>query len=75
VNTEYLKNVILHFMSSSEPAEKKSLTPVICAVLRFTAEEQRSIMAAIDREVTNVVADATAEGAANLLRFNFSSLW
>lgn len=39
VNLEYLKNIILRYLNAQTVAEKKSLVPVIAAVLELTGDE------------------------------------
>ena len=48
VSNEYLKNVVFHFMSATQRADKMRLMPVIGTILKFTEKELRSIAAAVD---------------------------
>ena len=44
VNMEYLKNIVVQFMSfQSGSSEHQSLTPVLATLLQFTPEDLRSI--------------------------------
>ena len=52
VNIEYLKNIMLSYLNAKTIAEKKSLVPVIGAVLELTHEEQNSAIKTIDDSVS-----------------------
>ncbi|RMX69009.1 hypothetical protein DD238_005233 [Peronospora effusa] len=46
LNIEYLKNVVIKYIESQVPREKEQLVPVIAALLSFTPQEHRQVMAA-----------------------------
>jgi chromosome segregation ATPase len=50
VNLEYLKHVILSFLNAKSHLEKKTLLPVIGAVLCLTPQEQQQTMQQLDQE-------------------------
>lgn len=50
VNMEYLKNVVLSFLSAKTSAEKKGLLPVIGTVLCLTPVEQQQAMEQLDKD-------------------------
>ena len=43
-NMEYLKNIILKFLTFSSPQEKAQLMPVLTTMLKLSQEEQNAIM-------------------------------
>lgn len=48
VNLEYLKNVILQYLNATTLAQRKSLIPVVGAVLCLTQDEQRRAVSALE---------------------------
>ena len=50
VNLEYLKHVILSFLNAKTQLEKKTLLPVIGAVLCLTPQEQQQTLQHLDQE-------------------------
>lgn len=52
VNIEYLKHIMLRFMNAKCMAEKKTLVPVIAAVLELTPDEAQTAMSSIDHNPT-----------------------
>jgi hypothetical protein len=50
-NMEYLKNVVLKFLSFSSVQEKEQLLPVLTTMLRLDKEEQNLIMNAKGKSV------------------------
>eukprot|EP00978_Attheya_sp_CCMP212_P013554 scaffold34015_cov54-Attheya_sp.AAC.5 len=66
VNLEYLKNIMLRYMTAKSLAEKKALVPVVSAVLCLTAEEQAQAS-------TTVEQSGGLEGVGNALFESFGS--
>jgi GRIP domain len=55
VNIEYLKHIMLRFMNAKSMTEKKTLVPVIAAVLELTPDEAQTAMSSIDHNPTTGV--------------------
>jgi hypothetical protein len=49
VNLEYLKNIMLRYLTAKSLAEKKALVPVVSAVLCLTAEEQAQASTTVEQ--------------------------
>ena len=62
VNIEYLKNIMLSFLTAKTLAEKKSLLPVIGAVLCLTQTEQT-------RALDNLGGDSASLGSVGMSLF------
>jgi hypothetical protein len=52
VNIEYLKNVLLRYLNAKSNTERKSLVPVLGAVLCLTSDEQRRAMINLEESGT-----------------------
>jgi hypothetical protein len=49
VNLEYLKNIMMRYLTAKSLAEKKALVPVVSAVLCLTAEEQAQASTTVEQ--------------------------
>jgi GRIP domain len=62
VNIEYLKHIMLRFMNAKSMTEKKTLVPVIAAVLELTPDEAQTAMSSIDHNPTTGVVGSSLFG-------------
>mmetsp|Transcript_34284 Transcript_34284/g.79237 ORF Transcript_34284/g.79237 Transcript_34284/m.79237 type:complete len:1494 (-) Transcript_34284:209-4690(-) len=53
INVEYLKNVVLNYLNTTEPEERKTLIPAIAAVLCFTSEEVLQVNASLNSQLSS----------------------
>ena len=65
VNIEYLKHILLRFMNAKTSAERKTLIPVIGAVLELTPDEVQTATQNIERNSASIV----ASNGSNLFSF------
>ena len=56
VNIEYLKHILLRFMNAKTQTERKTLVPVIGAVLELTPDEVQAATLNIERNSASIVA-------------------
>ena len=49
VNLEYLKNIMLRFLTATTLADRRKLVPVVATVLCLTPEEQAQAISSVER--------------------------
>ncbi len=59
VNLQYLKNILVRYLSTTDGSEHRRMLPALVTLMRFSADEQKSILDAITEEEGGLLSKAS----------------